>query len=219
MSFSRYGPGASLGHKAQPSEASLFTAFLRIPAGALAKLLASTPTGVYAEPRGQQPREPDDKYSVVWLPGASYDEALHQSRTFSKTVCLVRMRNKFGVRVAKGDEKIAWSHLRPGIDFMELQIQHIFELFPLPHGTPRQNVCKLLSTWGWQARPLQPGKGNFQHMSWKVGAPAPPPHPVMRGFSMDVVITLVKDLKQDAFQNTETLACQQGHISMLHIRC
>ena len=37
-----------------PTEATLFTVFLRIPEGALQRILVST--GVYAEPRGDMPR-------------------------------------------------------------------------------------------------------------------------------------------------------------------
>jgi hypothetical protein len=162
------------GHKSVPQDSSLFTVFMRVPDGALDKILVTTPVGVYAEPRGQKPREHDEKFRVIWLPGANYQEAIHQCRTFSSSVCLMRMRHKYGIRVAKADEKLAWSKLRPGVDFMDMNIQLIHELFPLPHGTQRQAVSKLLSDWGWAARPLQPGKGNYQHMAWRVGSQEPP---------------------------------------------
>eukprot|EP00435_Cladocopium_sp_Y103_P012113 s2367_g3.t1 len=132
-------------------DSTLFTVFMRIPDGALAKILTTTPMGVYAEPRGPKPQEPDQLYRAA---------------------------------------------LKPGIDFVELDIECIFELFPLPHGTQRPAVSKLLSDWSWTARPLQPGRGNYQHMAWRVGASGPPPHNIMTGFNQDVVITPVKDLKQ-----------------------
>ena len=183
------------GHKTTAAEASLFTAFMRVPDGALHRILSTTPDGVYAEPRGALPREHDERYCVIWLPGASYEDAQHQCRTFSKSVCLVRMRQKYGIRVLKSDEKIAWTHLRPGIDYVDLDIQHIWELFPLPHGTQKQAMVRLLKDWEWHARPLQPGRGNYQHMSWRVGSQQPPPHPIMKGFQMDVMISQIKDLK------------------------
>ena len=188
------------GQRTKPNEAALFSAFMRIPEGALQRVLTSTPVGVYAEPRGQQPRAHDDKYRVIWLPGASFDEAAHKCRTCSKAVCLVRLRNKYGIRVLREDERSAWATLRPGIDFLDLDIQLIFELYPLPHGTQRHTVTKLLSDWGWLAKPLQPGKGNFQHMTWRVGAKDPPPHPVMKAFKMDIVVSAVKDLKNQEYQ-------------------
>ena len=190
------------GHKAAAAVATLFTVFMRIPEGALAKILTTTPLGVYAEPRGQRPREHDDHYRVIWLPGSSFDEAAHKCRTFSKAICLVRLKNKFGIRVAKDDEQAAWTHLRPGVDFLDLHIKYIFELFPLPHGTQRQAVSKLLSDWGWHARPLQPGKSSFQHMAWRVGSDVQPPHLVMKGFDNDIVITAVKEIKANTPQTT-----------------
>ena len=185
------------GHKVAATSASLFTVFMRIPAEALAKILASTPLGVYAEPRGQRPREQDEHYSVIWLPGCNHEEAAHKCRTFSKAICLIRLRNKYGIRVAKEDDQTAWSHLRPGVDYMDITIKYIFELFPLPHGTQRHAVSKLLSDWGWHARPLQPGKGSFHHMAWRVGSDTQPPHPVLKGFDNDIVITAVKEIKNN----------------------
>jgi hypothetical protein len=79
---------------------------------------------------------------------------------------------------------------------MALDIQLIYELSPIPHGTQRQSIAKLLSDWGWQARPLQPGKGSYHHMACRVGAQKPPPQTVMTGFQNDIVITQVKELKQ-----------------------
>ena len=183
------------GRKTSQDKAILFTAFARIPDGALNKLLTSTPQGVYIEPRASRPGEHDDRYKVVWLPGSTADEAAHQCRTYEKAICMVRMKNKYGIRVKKDDEQSAWSHLRPGTDFIPITIQLIYELFPIPHGTQRHAIVKLLNDWGWTARPLQPGRGNFSHMAWRVGASLPPPQEVMTGFQNDVVITQVKELK------------------------
>eukprot|EP00438_Fugacium_kawagutii_P008967 Skav214288 [mRNA] locus=scaffold2257:201508:210505:- [translate_table: standard] len=184
------------GKKVPPLEACLFTAFMRVPEGALEKLLPNTPHGVYVEPRGERPKEHDDRYKVIWLPGASPEDAAHQCRTLDKAISLVRLKNKFGIRVKTEDEAAAWSHLRPGITFTPLNLQHIFELFPIPHGTQRNAIVKLLADWKWLARPLQPGRGSVDHMAWRVGAQTMPPQAVMTGFQNDVVITQVKDLKQ-----------------------
>lgn len=183
------------GRKAEPHQATVFTAFFRIPEGALNKLLATAPSGVYFEPRGTQPREHDDAYRVIWLPGVDFDGAVHHCRTFDRAICLTRMRNKYGIRVKREDESAAWAHLRPGTTFTPMTVQHIFELFPIPHGTQRHAIVKLLADWGWIARPLQPGKGSFDHMAWRVGAPTPPPHAVMTGFKNDIIITQIKEKK------------------------
>ena len=100
------------------------------------------------------------------------------------------------MRVKHADESAAWAKLRPGTEFIALDIGQIFELFPIPHGTQRQSITKLLADWQWKARALQPSHGNFRHMAWRVGATDPPPYSVMQGFDLDIVITIVKDLKQ-----------------------
>eukprot|EP00438_Fugacium_kawagutii_P035023 Skav226643 [mRNA] locus=scaffold1097:87671:91891:+ [translate_table: standard] len=183
------------GKTANPDQAAAFTVFLRIPKEAVSKVMTLTPAGVYLESRGKKPGEHDDSYRVVWLPGSSADDAAHHCRTFDKAISLVRLRNKFGIRVKKEDEQAAWAHLRPGTTFTPMTLQHIFELSPIPHGTQRQAIVKLLQDWKWLARPLQPGRGCFEHMTWRVGAQTIPPHNVMTGFQNDVIITQVKEIK------------------------
>eukprot|EP00438_Fugacium_kawagutii_P028123 Skav229522 [mRNA] locus=scaffold887:104903:109116:+ [translate_table: standard] len=183
------------GRKAQPEQATVFTVFMRIPSGALSKLLTTVPMGIYVEPRGDKPREHDPRYCVVWLPGSSMEEASHSCRTYEKAICLARMKSKYGIRVKKDDEKSAWAHLRPGTTFVGINVQLIFELFPIPHGTQRHAIEKLLRDWKWLARPLQPSRGNFDHMAWRVGAQEAPPQPVMTGFQNDIIITQIKELK------------------------
>ena len=183
------------GKRIAPMDSVLFTVFVRIPEAALNKILLTAPVGLYVEPRGNQPREHDDKYRVVWLPGASYQEALHQCKTYSKSICLVSLKTKYGIRVRKSDEVAAWGKLRPGVEFVDMTIHHIYELFPLPHGTQRQAIGQILQDWSWPARVLQPGRGNVHHMAWRVGSATPPPAPILTAFDSDVIITAVKDLQ------------------------
>ena len=184
-----------MGKRVEAAQASVFTVFLRLPESALHKILTTAPLGIYVEPRGRQPREADDKYCVVWLPGSSFAEAQHQCRTYAKSICLVRLKSKYGIRVRKADEASAWAKLRPGVEFVDMSIQKIYELFPLPHGTQRQAITQILQDWSWTARALQPGKGNLHHMAWRVGSVDPPPAAVMTAFGSDVIISAVKDLK------------------------
>eukprot|EP00435_Cladocopium_sp_Y103_P057182 s772_g19.t1 len=183
------------GKRVSPSGSVHFTVFVRIPESALLKILTSLPDGIYAEPRGAQPREQDDKFRVIWLPGADYSEAQHLCKTFAQSLCLVRLRHKYGIRVRKSDEAAAWGKLRPGVDFVDMTIQRIYELFPIPHTTQRPALTTISNDWGWKARVLQPGKGNFHHMAWRVGAMDPPPASIMTAFGADVIITQVKDLQ------------------------
>lgn len=109
------------------------------------------------------------------------------------------MRTKYGIRVQREDEEAVWTELRPGLSYVDLEIAQIYELFPLPHGTQRQTMVQLLKDWAWNARPLQPGRSTFSHMSWKVGAAGPPTHMVMQGFDLEIVVTPIKDLTPQKF--------------------
>ena len=110
------------------------------------------------------------------------------------------MRGKYGVRVLKEDEQTAWTLLRPGIEYVNLESSKIFEISPVPHGTQRTTIIKLLKECAWPARPLQPGRGTFSHMSWRVGSTQDPPKMVMQGFETDVVISPIKDLSLPKLQ-------------------
>eukprot|EP00435_Cladocopium_sp_Y103_P015125 s2116_g3.t1 len=184
------------GKKCEPSQAVQFSVFMRLPASALLKVMTTLPIGLYVEPRGNQPREQDDKFRIIWLPGSTFADAQHQCRTYSKSLCVARFKNKYDIRVNKVDEAAAWSKLRPGVEFIDMSIQRIYELFPIPHGTQRQAIAKILSDWGWTARALQPGQGNFHHMAWRVGSADAPPAPILTAFGADVVISAVKELQK-----------------------
>ena len=182
------------GNRVESHKASHFTVFLRVPAAASSTILVSTPPGIYAEPRTED-KEADKDYSVIWLPGLSAQDALHKCKTCTKAICLVRMRQKYGVRVKKTDEETAWAALRPDTTFQSVSVQQIFEIFPLPHGTQRQAAQKALNDWRWSAKALQPGRGSTSHMARRVGAETAPPQPIMNAFDMEVVIKPIKDLK------------------------
>ena len=147
----------SKGQKAAAADSVCFTAFLRIPTSALKAALLSA-----------APKQHDAKFSVIWIPGASFEEAQHKRRTYPKSLGLVRLKDKYGIRVAKEDAAHAWSALRPGVDFVGLEIAKSFELSPIPHGTQRAQLVSLLNAWEWNARPLQPGRGTYSHMTGKL---------------------------------------------------
>lgn len=104
------------GKRIEPAQAILSTVFLRIPEATLLKILTTAAPGVFVEPRGKKPREQDENFEVIWLPGSSHAEALHQCRTYSKSLCLVRLKAKYGIRAKACDEVAAWAKLRPGVE-------------------------------------------------------------------------------------------------------
>ena len=79
-----------------------------------------------------------------------------------------------------------------------MRVQQIYQLFPVPHGTQKQAISKVLEAWKWKAKPLQPGRGTADAMAWLVGAEEAPPATVMQAFDQDILVTENKLQKKEA---------------------
>ena len=95
------------------SQADCFAAFLRIAHPAKEALVKVTIEGVYFEPRAESPPGPDREFAVVWLPQLSRQEVVHKLRTTPGTIALVRLKAKYGVRVASKDEEMVHTSCDP----------------------------------------------------------------------------------------------------------
>ena len=180
------------GKRVGPEEADSFSAFLRIPKSALHLILQQQPRGFFFEPRDPVHKGPDATYKIIWLPGADYNLALHQAKTFAKSVCIFKLRQRFGIRILARDEELAFKTLRPNASFQAIEVKQIFQLQPIPHGTQRSAIAQLLSEWKWDAKPLQPGPSTASAMSWRVGASTQPPATTLYGFKSDILVTEIK---------------------------
>lgn len=181
-----------------PVDAVLFTAFLRVTSQVVGDLLSLTVPGVYFEPRCEATKQTDPGFSVIWIPGATREIALHKLKLLTHGLSLVRMKTRFGIRVKSAFEAAAHAELRPGMDFIKVAVKLIYRVHPLPHGLQRQQVIKLLKEWSWEAKPLQPARGTSEGGAWEVGSEKPPPCNVLPAFGKDVLITLSKDRSSPA---------------------
>ena len=172
--------------------ADTYQVFFRIPESALKIALSIGLIGVYIEPRLADGKGTHPDYAVVWLAGVARNEAAHQVRTYACSINLVRLKARYGVRIRVSDEKDAYEKLRPDLPFVQVRVANKYRLHPIPHGTQRATIIKLLEQWGWKAKPLQPTKGSILGGAWEVGSDAPPPKAVLYGFNQDVMITEVK---------------------------
>eukprot|EP00435_Cladocopium_sp_Y103_P022918 s2398_g5.t1 len=175
------------GGRAPAPDATYFSVFIRIPEAILKNLLQTHIPGIYYDPR--QANAPDDRYRIIWLPARNLAEAQHACKTCLKALGLVRMRNKYGLRVEADDEEAAFKQLKPEATFVATRVQRVFQLFPLPHGIQRAGIKKLLKDIGWLAKPLQPGRGQQDGMSWQVGSSEAPPVTVFTSFDREVLVT------------------------------
>ena len=177
------------GRRVSDQDAEVFTVFLRVPTVFARATLETIVQGIFIEPRSGDHRGPHEDYTVVWIPGIDYEGALHQAKTYAKTVGIARIRHRYGIRVASKDEEAAFKALRPGTPYLDVKVPYMYQLFPLPHGTQRAAISKLLEEWKWRAKPIQPGRGRTDAMAWIVGSEDAPPGPVLHAFDQDVLIT------------------------------
>ena len=180
------------GGKRPADQAEVFSVYLRVPEIAIDAVAKTCYPGIYTDPRQADIQQPHDGYSVIWLSKATPEEAAHMCKTNTYALALVRARNRYGIRVAKANEEKAWLAAKPGIDYQPVKTELIYEIQPIPHGTLKKSIARVLSDWGWRAKPLQPSKGTSQHMIWKIGAEGPPPSDAMQAFGTDIVINQIK---------------------------
>ena len=133
--------------------------FLRIATPALDELLRVAVDGVYFEPRAAGTRATDPDYSVIWLPGANRDAAVHRLKLTTHGLSLVRTKGRFGIRVIATYEEAAHRDLRPGETFVKVDVTRIYRLHPLPHGLQRQQVLQTAAAISRLSRRQLSGSG------------------------------------------------------------
>ena len=192
-----------------------FSAFLRIAEAAVKENLAAAEPGIYIEPRDSCSNSTSPDFAVIWLSEPGRDNAVHKLKVTQGAVSVVRLKNRYGIRVHKDDEERVHKVLRPDMDFVGVDITQTWRLHPLPHGLQRGALCQLLKEWGWAARPLQPGRGAATGATWEVGSKDPPPRPVLSAFGEEVMISLLKEKRQHPRQTNLNLVPLRAQKHML----
>eukprot|EP00438_Fugacium_kawagutii_P031198 Skav220793 [mRNA] locus=scaffold150:52383:57152:- [translate_table: standard] len=179
------------GRKSGAEEAEQFQVLIRIPLACADGLQQRSGTdGIYYEKRSMDGRKPDDSTSIIWLPGVTYADAMHQVKTHERSICLARWNGRYGIRARTSDAESLHAALDVDSQYSEVAVTAVYEARPLPHGIQRAGVIALIKQWGWAARPLQPARGDQHGRAWLIGAEAPPPSMVLPTSDGDVVLTL-----------------------------
>ncbi len=63
-------------------------------------------------------------------------------------MAICRFGNKYGIQVAHKDAPEVHNLLCPHEPFLNFDIQKVWELRPLPHGTQKTAIHSMLKTWG-----------------------------------------------------------------------
>ena len=112
--------------------------------------------GLYIEPRQTEGKGADTGSTVVWIQNGSLPEAIHKLKITEHGIAVARFGSRYGVRVPTKDAEMIHTQLNPEVPFANFEVNKIYELRPLPHGTQKLGVLSMLKAWGWKARPLQP---------------------------------------------------------------
>lgn len=184
------------GGKEKAAEAALFTVLIRVPADMNTKLQAfSGRDGMFFEPRSSNGREASDLYRVIWLPKYSKDEAEVELRSQEMALALCRLKDKYGLRVKKDEEGALFSALFPSKMFVACQPTDVYVMEPVPIGTQKYGVQKLLKEIGWAAKPMQPKGSAAGGIAWQVAAQSPPPDSVISTKEGEIIVTWVRSLQ------------------------
>ena len=186
------------GKRVPAQDSDQYQFYVRIPVPCLDGLQQrSGMEGIYFEPRQDDGKMPSTEVAIVWLPGLTKSEAMHKLKITDKGIALARFGNRWGIRTLAKDAEQVHTELHPEVPYQNIAIQATYEVRPLPFGVQKAGVQALLKQWGWNARPLQPCRGDQHGMGWLIGAEKEPPSWVLSTGNGDVVVTVHKKAEQD----------------------
>ncbi len=176
------------------STATMFSVCIRVPACLKDRVIESSGTaGIYAEPRSLDAKEVDNSFEVVWIPKADRKTVVHLKQTNPAATSIVRSDDRWGLRVSGSQAQALHSSVRPDAVYLPQGPRLKFTVAPVPYGTDRRSLSKILKAIGWEAKPIQPtgavegGRGNV----WSVFATEhPPTNIVTMGFGEMVIATV-----------------------------
>eukprot|EP00435_Cladocopium_sp_Y103_P029049 s874_g7.t1 len=163
--------------KVQASEAGLFTCMMRVSAKAFQCLSQqSGEQGIYIEARSPDGRSQDEAYHTVWLPKTTFDNARATQATADQSSSLVRVTNRYRLRLPVTQAKALHDSVRPEVPFLGGSSKSTWSIGPIPFGTTRKGLVKLFQGWNWAAKPLQPmgPAADRTGLRWQVVADCPP---------------------------------------------
>ena len=163
--------------KTKPGEAGLFTCMMRVTSKAFETLSdQSGCQGIYVEARSHDGRAQDDSFHTVWLPKMSFETARATQATTEPASSLVRVTNRYGLRLPVSQAKQLHDAVRPEVPFLGGTSKSTWAIGPIPFGTTRKGLVKLFQNWNWIAKPLQPigPSADRTGLRWQVVSDTPP---------------------------------------------
>ena len=185
--------------KARPDQAEIYSVTMRFTAEAanIARE-ANARLGMYTEPRAPHGKAPHEDFKVVWLPRKDFNEAVIARQTTQVPTDIVRSADRFGLRTLQAHAAKVHEQHRPDVSYLDRSKVRHYKLSPLPFGTTKVNLQKVIEEWQWQARPSHSVGlvGDQTGLAWLVHATEPPKYWMWAMAHGDVLITEVESSKQ-----------------------
>lgn len=160
-----------------PSMAKVFAVMVRIPTQALAHIQLQTGhNGFYADPKEDDHRTPSQLYAVQWLAKKNLDDLQTLRRLHPTIVGIARAGHRYGARTNTADAEALHQTLFPQDIFVGEKGRKSYHLYPLPWGTTKSTMQKLLATWKWTAKPVATAGAKPEGMIWMVVSQEAPPN-------------------------------------------
>lgn len=202
--------------KTKPAESDLFIVSFRCTRPSAEKILESSGRdGVYHEPRTDSGRSPHENFGVVWLPKKSYGEVIVLKQTSQVPTWIVRNGDRYGLRTSAANHQSLHRHHKPEVEFLSGETS-TFRVGPLPYGTTKGSLQKVIKEWEWAARPVQPQGQVRNGVMWLVQANQVPPFWVYTMSHGDILITQIENGK-GAKQHATTLAPLASQRTLQHL--
>ena len=176
--------------KTSAKDAEIFTCHVRILESVFEALTnVSGISGLFVEPREANGRGHCPKHHTVWLPKASHSEAMQMKQQAKASVFVVRVAQRYGLKTSVAKADVIHEQFRHDTPFLA-GLTTTYVIGPLPWGCTRQTLQKLISSWNWPAKAIQPAgrSADGRGILWHAQASQAPQHPVITMSHGDVLI-------------------------------
>ena len=146
--------------EAKARESTSFSCMLPATGDACAQISPlSGVAGMYIEARSPDGKTQDTNFHTTRLSKSTFEEARAFQTTVTCDSSLVRVSNRYGLRVLASDAKVVHHMIRPEVPFLGGTA--------IPYGTTREGLVKLFQGWEW---------GDKSGLTWQVVSNTPPPN-------------------------------------------
>lgn len=180
--------------KTPAKDADIFACHVRILDTAFEALTAvSGIAGLFVEPREADGRSHCKKHHTFWLPKTSHAEVMQMKQQAKAPAFVVRVAQRYGLKTSVESADDLHEQFRHDTPFLA-GLTTTYVIGPLPWGCTRQTLQKLIGSWNWPAKAIQPAgrSADGRGILWHAQAAQAPQHPVITMTHGDVLI-VVKD--------------------------